>query len=164
MGTAELVSNGAVIAKDSQHTEKNNVFFFSLPAKMSLLAVFLQYAVQLPIIWKLPDISMWNMLEQLASLVKMQLYDLRLEISFASDAMRAALLPLRELPWGLVLIDGPLIHYAVTATVLLWPWVAFFWTIVTLGLGAAEITLQSQDQNHHHVSAHTNEMFATRPS
>lgn len=58
MGTAELVSNGALIAKDSQHAEKNNVFFFFLPAKMSLLAVFLQFEVQLPIIWQLPDISM----------------------------------------------------------------------------------------------------------
>lgn len=55
--------------------------------------------------------------------------------------MWAVLLPLRELPWGQVLIDGPLIHYAVTATLLLWPWVAFFWTTVR----AAEISLQSQN-------------------
>lgn len=96
------------------------VFFF-LPAKTSLLAVFLQYGNQLLIIWQLSDISLGNMLAQLASLVETQLYDLRLEVSFISDATWAALLPLRELPWGQVLIDGPLIHYAVTASVLLWP-------------------------------------------
>lgn len=33
--------NGAVMAKDSQHAEKIDGFFSSLPAKMILLAVFL---------------------------------------------------------------------------------------------------------------------------
>lgn len=62
------------------------VFFFFLPAKTSLLAVFLQYGNQLLIIWQLPDISLGNMLAQLASLVETRLYDLRLEVSFISDA------------------------------------------------------------------------------
>lgn len=55
------------------------------------------------------------MLQELASLAKTQLYNLRLEIFLLSDAIWAALLPLKELPWGQVLIDGPPIHDAATA-------------------------------------------------
>lgn len=55
MEKVELVSNGAVMAEDSQHTEKRDVFS-SLPAKMILLAVF-PPRVQLLIIWQLLDIS-----------------------------------------------------------------------------------------------------------
>lgn len=80
MGTVELVSNGAVMAKDSQHAEKIDGFCPSLPAEMILLAVFLWYEAWLLFIWQLRDIGMWNMLQQLAGLVKTQLHHLRLEI------------------------------------------------------------------------------------